>query len=127
MLHFFDRDGLLAAPSLPLAPELLDLLQARVAHLEAQGLFDMTEIVVVDADTTEADLVEAIGFTPLVDLEGRRFRQPGFSSPLEYVSRVTPSYYEAIVPVGNSGFGFQLLVHDDADNDLVAMCEAHAA
>lgn len=124
MLHLFDRAGLLAAPALPLHAELRDLLQARVAHLEAQGLLDMTEIVVVDADTTEAELVEAIGFTPLIDLDGRRFGQPGFCSLLEYVARVSPSYHEAIVPVGNSGFAFHLLVHAEADPDLVRLITA---
>ena len=117
------RPGLLAAPALPLASELLGLLQTRVAHLEAQGLLDMTEIVVVDADTTEAQLMEAIGFTPLIDLDARRFGQPLFCSPVEYVSKVSPGYFEAIVPVGSSGFAFQLLIHAQASRDLVALCQ----
>jgi len=127
VLHLHDRNGLLAALALPLDPELLGLLQTRVGHLEAQNLLDMTEIVVVDADTTEAEMVEAIGFAPLVDLDGRRFGQPGFCSPLEYVSKVSSSYHEAIVPVGNSGFAFHLLIRDAADPALVALCRDRAS
>lgn len=128
MLHLHDRAGLLAVPHDPtLDDELRALLAARVAHLQAQGLLDMTEIVVVDSSTTEAELIDAIGYTPLRDIDGRRFGQPGFVANLDYVARVSPRYHEIIVTVGNSGFAFQLLVRDDADPDLVALCRECAA
>lgn len=125
--HFYDRHTIRAALSLPLEPELHDLLAARIAHLEAEGLLDMTEIIVIGSDTTEMALIEAIGFTPLVDADGHRFREPDFCPTLDYVSRVSASYHEAIQCVGMSGFCFQLLIHDDADARLVALCRELAS
>ena len=57
----------------------------------AQGLLDMTEIV-VDAATVEPELVAALGFTPLFDTGGRRFGQPGFAcATVDCVVRVSRS------------------------------------
>lgn len=127
LLHFYDRATITGSLRLPLDPELHQLLAIRVDHLAAAGLLDLSEIVVVGADTTEPELVAAIGFTPLVGLDGSRFGRPGFCTMLDYVARVSPRYYEAIVAVGNSGFAFQLLVRDDADPNLVALCREQAA
>lgn len=127
LLHLYDRATITGSLRLPLDSELHQLLATRVDHLSAAGLLDMSEIVVVGADTTEPEIVAAIGFTPLVDLEGRRFGQPGFCPMLDYVARVSPSYHEAIVAIGNSGFAFQLLIHDSAAPELVALCREQAA
>ena len=123
MLHFYDRAGLLAVLTQSLDIELIGLLQSRIANADRQGLLDMTEIVVIGSGDTEADLIEAIGFSPLVDLDGRRFGERGFCSPLAYAARVSLDYHEAIVVVGNSGFAFHLLIHDRADARLVALCQ----
>lgn len=128
ILHFYDRATLLAARDLPFDPELHALLTARVAHLAAQGLLNMSEIIVVGPDSTAAEIIAAIGFDPLTDPEGRSYGQPGFvSTAIDYVARVSESYYEAIVCVGNSGFGYQLLVRDDAAPALVALMRELAA
>ena len=128
LLHLYDRATIEGSLDLPLDPELHDLLAARVAHLTAQGLVDMTEIIVVDGNTVEPEIVAALGFTPLVDGEGRRFGQPGYlCTAADYVARVSPSYHEAIICIGNSGFAFQVLVHDGADPDLVALCQELAS
>lgn len=127
LLHFYDRATITGSLRLPLDPELHRLLATRVDHLTATGLLDMSEIIVVGADTTEPELSAALGFTPLVDLDGNRFGQPAFCSALDYVARVSPSYQEAIVTVGNGGFAYHLIVHDYADPDLVALCREQAA
>lgn len=120
LVHLYDRAGLLAASSLPLHPELRHLLAERVRHLDAHGLLDMSEIVVVDADTVVAEIVAAVGFDPLVDPDGNRYGDPAFASPIDYVAKVSRHYHEAIVCMGNAGFGMHLLVHDDAQPALVA-------
>lgn len=127
LLHFHDRATLRASLALPLSPELHDLLKARITHLDTEGLLDMTEIVVIGRDTTEPELMAAIGFTPLIDPEGCRYGEPGFCSPLDHVSRVSANYYEAIHCIGNPGFCFHLLIHADADQALVALCREIAA
>ncbi len=127
LLHFYDRATITGSLRLPLEPELHNLLAIRVDHLTATGLLDMSEIIVVGADTTEPELIAALGFTPLIDLGGNRFGEPTFCPALDYVARVSPSYHEAIVAVGNGGFAYHLIVHDDADPDLVALCREEAA
>jgi hypothetical protein len=120
--HFYDRHTIRASLSLQRDPELHDLLAARIVHLEAEGLLDMTEIVLIDSDTTEMELIAAIGFTPLIDADGHRFGETDYCPTLDYVSRVSANYHEAIHCVGMSGFCFQLLIHEDADARLVALC-----
>lgn len=120
--HFYDSGTIRASLTLGLEPELHDLLAARIVQLEAEGLLDMTEIVVIDSDTSEAELIAAIGFTPLIDADGHRFGESDFCPTLDYVSRVSASYQEAIQCIGMSGFCFQLMIHDDADARFVALC-----
>ena len=127
LLHLYDRLSIEGSLVLPLDHELHALLAARVTHLRAESLLDMSEIVVVAADTVEAELVAAIGFTPLVDADGQRHGEPGFCAAFDYVARVSPNYHEAIVCVGNSGFAYQLLVHRGADAGLVALMQELAA
>lgn len=103
ILHLSDRETIEGSLALPLDPELLDLLAARVSHLAAGGLLDMTEIVVADHDAAGPELIAALGFDPLLDLDGRRYGEPGFCPAIDYVARVSPRYHEAIVAVGNSG------------------------
>ena len=122
ILRLYDRETIEGSLSLPLDPEVHDLLAARVSHLAAGGLLDMTEIVVADRDATAAEIVAALGFDPLLDLDGRGYGEPGFCPAIDYAARVSPRYHEAIVAVGNSGFAFQLLVRDDAAPALVALC-----
>jgi hypothetical protein len=126
LLHFYDRQTFRAALTMPLAPELHDLLANRIARFEAEGLLDMTEIVVVDANTTERELIAAVGFTPLIDTDGCRFGERDFCPTLDYVCCVSAHYHEVIHCVGNSGFAFHLLIHDGADPALVALCRAFA-
>ncbi len=127
LLHFYDRATIPGSLRLPLDAELHRLLVVRVDHLTAAGLLNMSEIIVISAETTEPELVAAIGFTPLIDLDGNRFGQTTSCPGLDYVARVSPSYDEAIIAVGNSGFAYHLLVHDDADADLVELCREQAA
>jgi hypothetical protein len=127
LLHFSDRSTLLGALDLPLEPELHALIAARLAHLAEAGVLDMTELVVIDAETTETDLIDAIGWWPLRDQEGGQYGDSGFVQPFDHVYQASRSYHVAVQTVGNAGFAFELIVHDDAQPDLVALCREQAA
>lgn len=127
MVHAFDSTSWAHALSLPLDPELGALLAARNRLLDADGLLGMTDAVVVTADTTEANLIDAIGWTPLVDPDGRRHDAPGFIQPFDYVYQASRSYHIAVQLVGNAGHAFELIISDDADPALVALCRQQAA
>ncbi|MBB5698507.1 hypothetical protein [Sphingomonas yantingensis] len=78
MLHFYDRATMAAALTMDLEPRLKALLTARIEALPPE-LIDWTEYVVVEEGDTEADIVAAVGFSPLVEpIEGVRYGQPGF-------------------------------------------------
>ncbi|PZU08516.1 hypothetical protein [Sphingomonas sp.] len=127
MIHAFDSASWARALSMPLDPELTALLTARRRLLEADGLLDMTDVVVVTAVTTEADLVEAIGWAPLTDPDGRRHDEPAFVQPFDYIYRASRNYHIAVQIVGNAGHAFELIVADTANPALVALCREQAA
>lgn len=73
MLNLPDRDSQLAVLHQPLEPNLKRLLQGRVRDAAVLGLADLTHLVVIEPGDSEADIVEAIGFSPLVSrLDGVR-------------------------------------------------------
>ncbi|PZU09579.1 hypothetical protein [Sphingomonas sp.] len=78
------------------------------------------------ADTTEADLIEAIGWAPLIDPDGRRHDDPCFVQSFDYIYRASRSYHIAVQLVGNAGHAFELIIADDADPVLVAICREQA-
>ena len=128
MLSIFDATSLNAALALPLDPRLRELLQQRISSAREKGLADMTHLVVVQPEDTEADLVAEIGWSPLVNpIDGCRYGEPGFVAPWDWLC-LTNGFYEIVVTIGNSGFAFILLIEDapDTDPDLLKLCRAHA-
>ena len=66
MLNFPDRASQLSVLDQPLEPTLHALIKGRVQDAAALGLADATHIVVIEPYDTEDDLIEALGFSPLV-------------------------------------------------------------
>ncbi|MBC2653285.1 hypothetical protein [Novosphingobium aerophilum] len=66
MYNLPDLDTQCAALLQPLDPLLRDLLAGRINDAVSLDLADCTHFVVVQAGDTEADLIEALGFSPLV-------------------------------------------------------------
>lgn len=125
-MHMYDRATWNHVLCLPLDPELSALLTARFRLLEADGLLNMTDAVVVTGETTEADLIAAIGWTPLIDPDGRRHDDPGFIPPFDYVYRAARHHHIAVQLVGNAGHAFELIVSDGADPSLMTLLRALA-
>lgn len=61
-----DLESQCAALLQPLDPQLRDLLAGRIDDAVALGLDDCTHFVVVQPGDAEGDLIDAMGFSPLV-------------------------------------------------------------
>lgn len=124
MLNLPDRASQLTVLDQPLNPELHALINGRVQDALKLGLADLTHIVVVEPYDTEDDLIEALGFSPLVSrLEGNRL-EPDWDW-LECHS----GWFELVYTVSNAGFAFLVLVQDAPGvlPALLALCRAAAA
>lgn len=78
MLHLYDRATMAGALKMDLELRLKALLTARIEALSPE-LIDWTEYLVVEAGDTEADIIAAMGFSPVVDpIDGRRVGESGF-------------------------------------------------
>ncbi|WP_019517833.1 hypothetical protein [Sphingomonas sp. Mn802worker] len=81
MLHLSDRAAITAALASDIDPALRDLLATRAAALvtDDYDLTDCTEFLIIEEGDTEADIVAAVGFSPLIDpIDGYRFGEPNF-------------------------------------------------
>ena len=124
MLNLPDRASQLSVLDQPLEPTLHALIKGRVQDALSLGLAELTHIVVVEPYDTEDDLIEALGFSPLVSrLEGIPL-QPDW----EWLER-HPGWIELVYTVGNDGFAFLVLVQDVPGMlpDLLALCRAATA
>lgn len=129
MIHLYDRASIEGALTLDLAPELRALLAERVAGLDTEhgDLTDWTEFLVVEPGDTEADVVRAVGFSPLVDpIDGLRFGHPDFQPGLDLLAD-RGGWFEAIYTFGST-FAYVLLVSDadGVDPALRRLCRTYA-
>jgi len=116
MLSFDTRDALLAALDLPLNEELQRLISERVEDAIVRNLGDMTHILVVQAGDTEADIIDAIGFSPLVHrIHGTRYGEPTFEPDWDW--RLNHSeWVELGYTIGDSGFAYILFISTTTTN-----------
>ena len=130
MLSIYDVATLNAALANQLDPRLRALIEQRIASARDKGLADMTHIVVVQSGDTEAKIVSAIGWSPLINpIDESRFGEPSFVAPWDWVQWSDDGrFLEIVVPVGDGGFAFILLIEaaPDMDPDLLALCRSHA-
>lgn len=128
MLSLPDTGLMLDALTLPLEPELHDLLAERIEHTIASGLDGMTHILVIQPGDTESAIVEEIGMSPLVNpIDGTRYPSPDFHPWWDWLER-RGGYHEMIITVSDSGFAYLLLIQDAEDvlPDLRRLCHAFA-
>ena len=121
MIDMPDLDAILAALRTPLQSDLHDLITGRLQDAFACDLADLTHILVIQPGDTEAQIIEAIGFSPLVSrMDGHRL-QPDW----DFIER-HPGSWELIYTVGNSGFAFLVFVEraDGVLPELLALCES---
>ena len=121
MIDLPNLDAILAALRTPLAPDLHDLITTRLQDAFACDLADLTHILVIQPEDTEAQIIDAIGFSPLVSrMDGNRL-QPDW----DYFES-HPGFWELIYTVGDSGFAFLVFVEraDGVLPELLALCES---
>lgn len=116
--------------TLPLAPELHDLIAARLRHLTAgeHDLADMTVIAVFEDGDTDADLIAAFGWGLLTNpFDGAIYPSPDYQPWVDYVYRASAEIVEVIVAVGNDGWAAHVLILGEqlSDSRLIAWCRDH--
>lgn len=119
MLNLPDLASQIAALDQPLDPKLHDLLAGRIKDALALDLGDLTHIVVIQPHDTEADIIEALGFSPLVSRIDSIHMQPDWDWLEAHVG-----WFELVYAVGNSGFAFLVFVQDSEGvlPDLLTLC-----
>lgn len=127
MLSLPNRAAIGAALQTHTDPTLRALLQKHLSLAEAGGLLDLTHIVVIQPADTEAAIVDELGFSPLLDLDGRRFDEDGFAPSWHHLQAIG-GWYELIATIGNDGFAFILLIENvyGTNSELLRMCRALA-
>lgn len=125
MLSLPDRAAMDNALTLPLRDDIKVLLRKRIDQVIADGLDDLTHIVVLCSGDTEAMLKTEILFYPL-EREGLRFGQPGFETYWDWFHD-HGGWFELIYCVADSGFAFLLFIEDRDDTgwtDLLQLCRS---
>ena len=101
----------------PLNQNLKTLLADRLADTIHCGLQDYTHVLVVEAEDTEAAIVEAIGFSPL-QTRIDRVRNCLDCEWLEHHD----GWWELLYTVGNNGFAYIVLAEDTERCQLAQLC-----
>lgn len=121
MLSLPDAAALEAALDQLLDGDLNAILAERFEQIAAQGLGDLTHIIVIQTGDTEEDIIEDCGWSPLVHpIDGTRYRDSEFQPYWAWL-RDLGGWYELIHPVGNEGFAYILLI-ENGDSFFAAMC-----
>ena len=117
MLNLPTMADLQAAAKTATCLKLKILLADRLADTVKCGLQNMTHILVVEAYDEEDQIVDAIGFSPLVSrIDGER------NSPdWDWLER-HEGWWELLYAVGNDGFAYIILVQDDPQSPLAQLC-----
>lgn len=117
MLNLPDMEALRAALRQPLKDDLKTLLSDRLADTESCGLANLTHVLVIEADDTEAEVIDAVGFSPLASrIDGNR-NQPDW----DWLER-HEVWWELVYTVGNSGYAFILLIEDADHSPFAQLC-----
>lgn len=115
-----NMDSIRAVLDQPLSNELKDLLADRLADTLHCGLQDHTHVLAVEAKDTEAQIVEAIGFSPLRSRIDNLPNAPDW----DWIAR-EGGWWELLYCVGNGGFAFIILVEDHDESELALLCRKH--
>lgn len=119
MYNLPDLGSQLAVLRQPLAPELHTLLAGRIKDTLALELGDLTHMAVIQPRDTEADIIDALGFSPLVSrIDGIRL-EPDW----DWLER-HDGWFELVYTVGDSGFAYLVFVQDSEGvlPDLLTLC-----
>jgi len=117
MLNFPTMEALRTALDQPLRDDLKTLLADRLADTLRCDLQDQTHVLVIEADDTEAEVIDAVGFSLLASrIDGNR-DQPDW----DWLER-QEAFWEALYCVGDSGFAYILLIVDADHSPFAQIC-----
>jgi hypothetical protein len=124
-MHIFhDRAGFAHALTLDLDPYLRRLLVERIAQL-SDDLIDETEIVVIEPTDDEEQVVNNLGWSPLVEpMDSLRAGANGFTPYWDWFVEHDGGWYEMIVTYGST-FAMLMLLKSN-EPELRAMCAQYA-
>ena len=129
MLVYIDSVALTAAPTAaPVSDVLRQLIADRVHDWAATELLDLTYLLIVEPRDTEQSLVDAVGYSPLVNtLDGKRFGDPAFAPQFDWLERHAECW-ELVQTVANDGAAIVILIRDaeGVDPQLLALCREYA-
>ncbi len=117
MIDLPDMEAVRAALHQPLKPALKTLLADRLADTESCCLANLTHVLVVEAEDTEAAVIDAVGFSPLASRIDCNRDQPDW----DWLER-HEGWWEALYCVGDSGFAFILLIEDADLSPFAQLC-----
>ena len=129
MIIFDNAAAIAAAPRTTTDPRLSRMLADRVHDWAATELLDLTHLLIVGPDDSESSIVEAVGFSPLVNpIDGARFGSPHFQPHHDWLER-HDGWTELTFCIGNDGWACVMFVQDapGAGNELVSFCRTFAA
>lgn len=117
MINLPDMEAVRALLRQPVKPELKTLLSDRLADTESCGLAHLTHVLVIEAGDTEADIINAVGFSPFASrIDGNR-DQPDW----DWLER-HEGWHETLFCIGNSGFAYILLIEDADNSPFAELC-----
>lgn len=128
MLSYDNAAAIAAAPEDATEPELKELLADRVHDWAATDLLGLTHLLIVQAGDAEQDIVDEVGFSPLVSpIDGARFGSPQFHPHHDWLEQHV-GWTELTFCIGNDGWACVMFVQDadGADPELLALCRGCA-
>jgi hypothetical protein len=119
MNNLLDLDSQLAALNQPVEPNLHKLLHGRIQDAQALELGDLTHFLVIEPGDAEGEIIDAIGFSPLVSRIDGVHLDPDW----DWIER-HEGWWELVYTVSNDGFAFILFVQDAPGvlPDLLNLC-----
>ena len=129
MITLFDRASMERALTLDIDAKLQALLKARIDALVTaeHDLTECTEIVIVEPGDRERDLIQQLGFSPLVEpIDGARFGASGFRPNWDWQA-AHGGWIELVESIGG-GYAYIIFFQDaqGVDPQLLARCRRYA-
>jgi hypothetical protein len=128
MLSLPHAAAIRAALNQPLSPKLHSILTDELAIAEANGLENLTHVLVVQPGDEVDSVEQELGWSPLQDMGGVRFGDPEFQPPWDWQQELD-GFFRLIRTVGNEGFDLILVVEDapGVAPELLRMCRSVGA
>lgn len=128
MLSLPDPAAIRATLNQPLDGKLHSILRNTLASAEANGVADLTHVLIVQDGDTEEAIEQELGWSVLEHpIDGHRFGKAEFEPYWAWLQN-RGGWYELILTIGNSGFAYIIVIEDSpgAPAELLRMCRTYA-